>query len=103
MHPYLRLLIVGLVAVIVAGALVALALAGRNTSISVLALLAAGMIGVLMGALLFWQSWVWSQRIWREGSGGRSIGVALVGGLGILIAAVALAGTLILILTFYLS
>jgi hypothetical protein len=100
MHPYLRILVVGAVAMIVAGALVALALVGRDTTVSVLALLGATLIGVVMGLLVFWQSWVWSQRIWRDGSSGRSLGIALVGGLAVVLAAVALAGAAILLMTF---
>jgi hypothetical protein len=100
MHPYLRVLIVAAVAVIVAGALVALALAGRNTTISVLALLGAGVIAVVVGLILFWQSWIWSQRTWRAGSTGRSLGIALVGGLAVVLAGLALAGTTILLFTF---
>ena len=100
MHPYLRVLVVAAVAVIVAGALVALALAGRSTTISVLALLGAGLIAVGIGLDLFWQSWVWSQRTWRAGSAGRSLGIAIVGGLAVVLAGLALAGTAILLLTF---
>ncbi|HLY35485.1 MAG TPA: hypothetical protein VKU35_02100 [Candidatus Limnocylindria bacterium] len=100
MHPYLRVLVVGAVALIVAGGLVALALLGRNTTISVLALLGAGLIAILIGLVVFWQSWVWSQRTWRAGSAGRSLGIALAGALAIVLAGVALAGTAILLLTF---
>jgi len=67
MHPYLRILVIALVAMIIAGALVALALAGRNTMLSVFALLAAGLVAVVMGGLLFVQSWVWSQRLGGSG------------------------------------
>jgi|SRR5579859_3610578 len=100
MHPYLRVLVVGAVALIVAGGLVALALLGRNTTISVLALLGAGLIAILIGLVVFWQSWVWSQRFWRAGSAGRSLGIALAGALAIVLAGMALAGTAILLLTF---
>ena len=103
MHPYLRVLVIALVAMIIAGALVALALAGRNTMLSVLALLAAGLVAVLMGGLLFIQSWVWSQRSWREGSRGRSLAMALAGGLAIVVASVAAAGSIVLLLTFFLG
>jgi hypothetical protein len=100
MHPYLRVVVVGAVAMIVAGGLVALALVGRNTTISVLALLGAGIIGVVVGLVVFWQSWVWSQQTWRAGSAGRSLGIALAGALAVVLAGVALAGTAILLLTF---
>jgi hypothetical protein len=103
MHPYLRILVVAIVAIIIAGALVALALAGRNTTLSVVALLAAGVVAMLVGGLTFVQSWIWSQRSWREGSRGRSLAISLAGGLAIVIAAVAAAGSLVLLLTFFLG
>ena len=103
MHPYLRVLVVAIVAMIIAGALVALALAGRNTTLSVVALLAAGLVAVVVGGFLFVQSWVWSQRSWREGSRGRSLAMALAGGLAIVVAAVAAAGSVVLLLTFFLG
>jgi len=101
MHPYLRVLIAAIVAIIIAGALVALALAGRNTTLSVVALLAAGLVAMVVGGFLFVQSWIWSQRSWREGSTGRSVAMALAGGLAIVVAAVAAAGSLVLLLTFF--
>ena len=103
MHPYLRVLIAAIVAMIIAGALVALALAGRNTTLSVVALLAAGLVAILVGGLLFVQSWIWSQRSWRDGSRGRSLAMAFAGGLAIVVAAVAAAGSLVLLLTFFLG
>ena len=103
MHPYLRVLVVAIVAMIIAGALVALALAGRNTTLSVVALLAAGLVAVVVGGFLFVQSWVWSQRSWRDGSRGRSLGIAFAGGLAIVVAAVAAAGSLVLLMTFFLG
>jgi len=103
MHPYLRVLVAAIVAMIIAGALVALALAGRNTTLSVLSLLAAGVVAVVVGGFLFLQSWIWSQRSWRAGSRWRSLAMALGGGIGIVVAAVAAAGTLVLLLTFFLG
>ena len=100
MHPYLRVLVAAIVAMIIAGALVALALAGRNTTLSVLSLLAAGVVAVVVGGFLFLQSWIWSQRSWRAGSRWRSLAMALGGGIGIVVAAVAAAGTLVLLLAF---
>jgi hypothetical protein len=100
MHPYLRVLVLAFVAIIVAGALIALALAGRNTTLSLIALLAAGLLATLTGAFVFVMSWVWSQRIWNEGHGGRSVAIAMAGGVAILLAAAALAGSIILLLTF---
>jgi hypothetical protein len=100
MHPYLRVLVLAAVAIIVAGALIALALAGRNTTISILALLGAGLIGIATGGFLFAMSWIWSQRTWHDGRAGRSILMAVAGGIGIVVAAVALAASVILVLTF---
>jgi hypothetical protein len=103
MHPYLRVLVVAIVAMIIAGALVALALAGRNTTLSVVALLAAGVVAVAIGGFVFVQSWIWSQRSWQESSRGRSLAIALAGGLAIIVAAGAAAGSIVLLLTFFLG
>src|SRR5436190_23173107 len=103
MHPYLRVLVLAVVAVIVAGALVALALAGRNTTLSLVALLVAGLIATVIGGFVFFMSWVWSQRVWNEGHGGQSLAIAVAGGLAIVLAAAALAGSVILLLTFTVS
>jgi hypothetical protein len=101
MHPYLRVLVLALVGILVAGALIALALVGRNTTLSVVALLAAGLLATATGGFVFVMSWVWSQRIWNEGHGGRSLAVVLAGGLGVILAAAALAASVILVLTFF--
>ena len=103
MHPYLRVLVAAVVAIIIAGGLVAVALAGRNTTISVVALLAAGLVAMLVGGFTFVQSWIWSQRSWSDGSRGRSLAIALAGGLAIVVAAVAAAGSLVLLVTFFVS
>ena len=103
MHPYLRFLVAGIVAMIIAGGLVAVALAGRNTTLSVVALLAAGAVSILVGGFLFIQSWIWSQRSWHDGTYWRSVGMAVIGGLAIIVAAVAAAGSLVLLLTFFLG
>ena len=100
LHPFVRWVVGGVVAMVVAGALIAAAILGRNTQASVYALLGAGVIGVGVGLLLFVESWIWSQRFWRDGSSGRSMATALVGGLAIMMAAVALAASAILLLTF---
>ena len=103
MHPYLRVLVGAVVAIIIAGGLVAVALAGRNTTISVVALLAAGLVAMLVGGFTFVQSWIWSQRSWSDGSRGRSLAISLAGGLAIVVAAVAAAGSLVLLLTFFIG
>jgi hypothetical protein len=103
MHPLARNLVIGAVGLIIAGGLTALAVLGRDSGMSVMAMLAAGLIATVVGIYLFVEGWIWSQRAYREGSTGRSIAIALGGGLMIVLAAVALAGTVILVLVFYLG
>lgn len=103
MHPFLRNVVIGVVGLIIAGGLSALAVLGRDSTMSVLAMLAAGVIGTVVGVFLFVQGWIWSQRAYRQGSTGRSVAIAMGGGLMIVVAAAALAGTVILLLVFYLS
>jgi hypothetical protein len=103
MHPLLRNIIIGIVGLIIAGALTALALLGRDTDLSILALLAAAILGTLIGLFLYSQGWVWGSRAARRRHGGQSALIAVGGGIMILVAAVALAGLLILILLFYLG
>ena len=103
MHPLLRNVIIGIVGLIIAGALAALALLGRDADLSILALLAAAILGTLIGLFLYSQGWVWGTRAARRRNAGQSALIAIGGGLMIIIAAVALAGMLILILLFYLG
>lgn len=101
MHPLARNVVIGLVALLIAGGLVALAVLGRDSAMSVLLMLAAGLIAVAAGVFLFIQGWVWSQRAYRRGATGRSVLIAIGGGLMIVLAAFALAGIVILVLVFY--
>lgn len=103
MHPFLRNLIIGFVGLIVAGALSALAVLGEDTGTSTLAMLASGILGTAVGIFLFVQGWIWSQRAWRGGYVGRSVAIAVAGGLMILIAGAALAGTIVVLQLFYLG
>ena len=103
MHPLLRNIVIGIVGLIIAGALTALALLGRDADLSVLALLAAAILGALIGLFLYSQGWIWGSRMARRRQGGQSVLVAIGGGLMALVAAVALAGLLILVLLFYLG
>ncbi len=103
MHPLLRNVIIGVVGLIIAGGLSALALLGQNTDLSIIALLAAAILASLIGLFLYSQGWVWGSRMARRRQGGQSLLVAIGGGLMALLAAVALAGLLILILLFYLG
>lgn len=98
MHPLARSAVIGFVALLIAGGFVALAVL---TPLSVLAMLAAGMIAVAACVFLFVQGWIWSQRAYRDGATGRSVLIAIGGGLMIVLAALALAATVILVLVFY--
>ena len=102
MHPFVRNLVIGVVGLILAAGLVAIAVLGEDSAMSVAAMLAAGLISAAVGIFLFVQAWVWSQRVYRRGSGGTSVAISLAGGLMVLLAGAALAGCVVLILTFYL-
>ncbi len=103
MHPLLRNVVIGTVGLIIAGGLAALAVVGRDADLSILALLAAAILSSLIGLFLYSQGWIWGSRMARRRQGGQSILVAIGGGLMALVAAIALAGLLILILLFYLG
>ncbi len=103
MHPLLRNVVIGIVGLIIAGALTALALLGSDSDLSVLALLAAGVLGTLVGLFLYSQGWVWGSRAARRRETGQSVLIAVGGGVMVVIAAVALAGLLVLILLVYLG
>jgi len=103
MHPLLRNVVIGIVGLIIAGALSTLALLGRDSDLSVLALLAAAVLGSLIGLFLSSQGWIWSTRAARRREYGQSVLIAVGGGLMILVAAVAIAGLLILLLLFFLG
>jgi uncharacterized membrane protein YeaQ/YmgE (transglycosylase-associated protein family) len=103
MHPLLRNVVIGIVGLIIAGALTALALLGRDSDLSVLAMLAAGVLGALVGLFLYSQGWVWGSRAARRRQHGASVVIAIGGGVMALIAAIALAGLLILVLLFFLG
>ena len=83
--------------------LAALAVVGRDSDLSILALLAAAILSGLIGLFLYSQGWIWGSRMARRRQGGQSILVAIGGGLMALLAAIALAGLLILTLLFYLG
>ena len=102
MHPFLRNVVIGLVGLLIAAGLTAMAVIGDNTSLSVVAMLVSALIAVAIGVFLFVQGWIWSQRAYRTRSAGMSVAIALGGGLMILLAAVALAGAVILVVLFYL-
>jgi hypothetical protein len=101
MHPFVRNLVIGVVGLILSAALTAIAIRGSDPGMSVAAMLAAGLIAAGVGIFLFVQAWIWSQRVYQGGSGGTSVAIALAGGLMVLLAGAALAGCVVLILTFY--
>src|SRR5919106_4596766 len=102
MHPFLRNVVISVVGLIIAGGLSALALLGRDSSLSVIAMLSSALLAAAVGIFLFAQGWVWSSRAAQQGYAGRSVAIALAGGLMILLAAGALAGAVILVVLFYL-
>ena len=96
----LRNVVIGVVGLIIAGALTALALLGRESDLSVLALLSAGIIGAIIVLFLYSQGWIWGSRAARQRETGQSVLIAIGAGLMALVAAVAIAGLLILALLF---
>lgn len=101
MHPFVRNLVIGVVGLILAAGLSAIAILGEDSGMSAAAMLGAGLIGTGVGIFLFIQAWIWSQRAYRRGSTGTAVAIALAGGLMVLLAGVALAATVVLVLTFY--
>ena len=99
----LRNVVIGIVALIIAGALAALALVGSDSDLSVLALLGAGTIGTLVGLFLYSQGWIWGSRAARQRAPGQAVLIALGGGVMAVVAAVALAGLIVLLLLFVLG
>jgi hypothetical protein len=99
----MRNVVIGIVGLIIAAALTALALLGRNSDQSVLALLIAGVLGTLIGLFLYGQGWIWGSRAARRREAGQSALIAIGGGLMALLAAVALGALVILVLLFYLG
>ncbi len=102
MHPFLRNVVIGLVGLLIAAGLTVMAVLGNDTGFSTAAMLVAALIAVAIGIFLFVQGWIWSQRAYRTRSAGMSVGIALGGGMMIVMAAVALAGAVILVVLFYL-
>ncbi|MFI5028886.1 MAG: hypothetical protein ACHQCF_07910 [Solirubrobacterales bacterium] len=102
MHPFVRNVVIGLVGLLIAAGLTAMAVLGENTGLSVGAMLASALIAAGIGVFLFIQGWIWSQRAYRTRSTGMSVTIALGGGVMIVLAAVALAGAVILVIVFYL-
>jgi len=102
MHPFLRNVVIGVVGLLIAAALTTMSILSNDTTFSVGAMLASALIAVVIGVFLFIQGWIWSQRAYRSRSTGMSVAIALGGGFMILLAALALAGAVILVILFYL-
>jgi hypothetical protein len=100
MRPFPRDLVIGAVGLLIAGGLTAIALLGRDSGASVIAMLVAGLVASAVGIFLFVESWVWSQRVYHGGSTGRALAIAVGGGVMILLTAAALAASVILVLLF---
>lgn len=103
MHPLLRNAVIGIVGLIIAGALSALALSSRDSDLSVVAMVASALLASAVGLFLFAQGWTWGSRAARRRQTGTSLLIAVGGGLMALVAAVALAGLLILVLVFFIG
>ena len=103
MNPFLRNVVIGIVGLIIAGAFAALALLGEDSTLSILAMLAAALLASAVGLFLYAQGWVWGGRLARRREAGQSVLVAIGAGVMALVAAGALAGLVILLLLFYLG
>lgn len=101
MHPFLRNLVIGVVGLLIAGGLSAIAVLGQDSGTSVLAMLGSALLATGIGIFLFVQAWIWSQRAMRRGSPVMALTIAIAGGLMIIMAAGALAAGVVLVLLFY--
>ena len=101
MNPFVRYLVIGAVGFIVSAALGVLGLvSSQNPTIQVLAMLAGSLLAAAICVFLFVQAWRWSVIAYRDGRTGRSLVVALTGGVIILIGAGALSLAAVLTLLF---
>ncbi|HEY8170356.1 MAG TPA: hypothetical protein VIH24_04560 [Candidatus Limnocylindria bacterium] len=103
MHPLMRNVVIGVVGLLIAAALTALALVNRDSDLSVLALLAAGILGTAIGLFLYSQGWIWGSRAARRREAGASVFIGVGGGLMAIVAAVAFGLLVILVRLFYLG
>ena len=102
MNPFVRYLVIGAVGFIVAGALGVMGLmSSQNPMTQVLAMIAGSLIAAGICIFLFIQAWRWSIRAYRERRTGRSLLVALTGGVIVIMGAGALALAAILALLFF--
>jgi hypothetical protein len=91
MNPLARNAVIAVVGMLVSVGLLALSLLVRSVTVFVVAALASAAVAVAVGVYEFIQAWLWSQRLAADGSHGRSVVVALAGGLMVVIAGVAVA------------
>lgn len=103
MHPLMRNMVIGAVGLLIAAALTALALLGRDSDLSVLGLLAAGIIGTLVGLFLYSQGWIWGSHAARRRDAGAAAAIGIGGGLMAIVAAVAFGLLVILVRLFFLG
>jgi hypothetical protein len=101
-HPFVRNVVIGVVGLLIAAGLTALSVLSADTAFSVAAMRVSALIAVASGIFLCVQGWIWSQRAYRCRSTGMSVAIAMGGGFMILLAALALAGAVILVILFYL-
>ena len=101
MHPLLRNVVVGAVGFLIAAGLAVLALLRAEApSMQVLAMIAAALLAAAVATYLFLQAWRWSVYAYREGFTGRSVAIAVAGGIVGFIGMAALAGAVIMVLLF---
>lgn len=103
MHPFARNLVIGLVGLIIAGGLSAIAILSDDSGLSVVTMLASGLIATAIGIFLFVQGWIWSQRAYRRGRPALGVLIAIAGGLMAILASGALAASIVLVLLFYIG
>jgi uncharacterized membrane protein len=103
MHPFARNVVIGVVGLLIAAGLSAIALLNTDSNVSVPAMLASALIAAGIGIFLFVQGWIWSQRAYRSRSTRLSVAIAVGGGLMVLLSAVALSGAVILVWLFYIG
>ncbi len=102
MNPFARYLVIGVVGFIVAVALGVLGLLSTgNPTIQIVAMVAGALLAAAVCVFLFAQAWRWSVIAYRERRTARSAGIALLGGLIILVGAGALSLAAILALLFF--
>ena len=102
MNPFVRYLVIGAVGFIVAAALGIVGLLSADTPmVQGLAMVAGSLLAAAICIFLFIQAWRWSIIAYRERRTGRSLLVALTGGVIILMAAGALSVAAILGLLFF--